>query len=152
MRSLSASRSLILGSSRRVGSSRRACGPGTRRDAHRGFTLLETMIVVMVIGVLLGIALPNFVRARRAAHMNGCLSNLKEIDAAKQQWAMENSQPGSATPLATDLFGPGKYLTQAPTCPTTGALYDATLGSVDTYPTCPNPTADGGGTYAHVLP
>jgi len=123
-----------------------------RRHGSRGFTLLEMMVVVMVIGVLLAIALPNFVRARRAAHCNGCLNNLKEIDAAKQQWAMDNSQPGSATPLATDLFGTGKYLTQAPTCPTTGAPYDATLAPVDTYPTCPNPAADGGGNYAHVLP
>jgi len=138
MRSLPFSRSLV-------------CGISHRRS-RRGFTLLETMIAVMVIGVLLAIALPNFVRARRTSHTKACISNLKQIDAAKEQWAMDNNQPGSATPLATDLFGAGKYITQSPTCPTTGALYDATLGSVDTYPTCPNPAVDGGGNYTHVLP
>jgi len=90
--------------------------------------------------------------ARHATHSKGCLSNLKQIYSVKQQWAMDNNQPGSSTPGATDLFGTGKYLTRVPICPTTGAPYDATLGSVDTHPTCPNPAADGGGTYMHVLP
>ena len=124
----------------------------TSQKSRRGFTLLEIMIVIMVIGVLMAIALPNFVLARRTSHTKACIANLKEIDAAKEQWAMDNNQPGLATPSATDLFGAAKYITQAPTCPTTGAAYDATIGSVDTPPTCPNPAADGGGNYNHVLP
>src|SRR5262245_53210562 len=98
--------SLLLSRSLSSGSSRRAAGRTTRW----GFTLLETMVVIMVIGVLLAIALPNFVRARRTSHTKACIANLKQIDAAKQQWAMDNNQPGSATPSATDLFGAGKYI------------------------------------------
>jgi type II secretory pathway pseudopilin PulG len=110
------------------------------------------MIVVMIIGILLAIAVPNFVLSRHATNTKACISNLKEIYSAKQQWAMDNGKSGSSTPAATDLFGTGKYIVQAPSCPTTGVAYDATLGTVDANPTCPNPSVDGGGNYDHVLP
>jgi len=68
------------------------------------------MVVIMVIGILMAIALPNFIIARHATHTKACVSNLKQIYSAKQQWAMDNSKSGSATPAATDLFGAGKYI------------------------------------------
>ena len=63
-----------------------------------GFTLVEIMIVVAIIGLLASIAVPNFVRARSRAQTDSCLNNLRQIDAAKQQWALENGKAPGDTP------------------------------------------------------
>src|ERR1700759_5034593 len=65
---------------------------------NKGFTLVEIMIVVAIIGLLAAIAIPNFVRARSTSQQNACINNLRLIDAAKQQWALERGQPSSSTP------------------------------------------------------
>ena len=69
-----------------------------------GFTLVEIMIVVAIIGLLAAIAIPNFVRARQTAQANACLNNLRIIDAAKNQYALENGlTTGNATATSTTL-------------------------------------------------
>jgi competence protein ComGC len=95
--------------------------------------MIEVMIVVVIIGILLNIAMPNLVRAREQTRVKGCVKNLKQIDAAKQQWAMENKQPGTAVPLPANLYGTGLYLKSAPQCP---GGYTYTINAVDTEPTC----------------
>ncbi len=75
----------------------------TKTNRKAGFTLVEIMIVVAIIGLLAAIAIPNFVKARQTAQTNACINNLRIIDAAKQQWALETGQPSSATPTDTDI-------------------------------------------------
>ena len=67
-----------------------------KNSQKAGFTLVEIMIVVAIIGLLAAIAIPNFVRARTTSQMNACINNLRQVDAAIQQWALENNA-GSST-------------------------------------------------------
>jgi prepilin-type N-terminal cleavage/methylation domain-containing protein len=120
--------------------------------SRRGFTLIEIMIVVLIIGILLAIAVPNFVLARKAARTKACISNLKQIQSAKEQWAMDQKRPGTDTPGTADLIGAALYIKVAPTCPSTNATYPI-AETVDANPVCANPTTDGaaGSLYWHGL-
>jgi prepilin-type N-terminal cleavage/methylation domain-containing protein len=101
-----------------------------------GFTLVEIMIVVAIIGLLAAIAIPNFVRARASSQKSACISNLRQIDSAAQTWALENRKTTGDSYLinniksylkldsagnvpacpASGTYSPGATLSDPPTC------------------------------------
>ena len=111
--------------------------------------MVEIMIVVAIIGLLAAIAIPNFVKARATSQQNACINNLRQIDAAAQQWALEQrKKTGDGITYPADLT-PYIKLNSAnsiPPCPAGGTYAVATVG---VNPTC---TLSSMSNQPHVLP
>lgn len=119
-----------------------------KNSSNRAFTLVEIMIVVLIIGILVAIAVPNFVKARESARTKACVANLKLIDGAAQQWAMDYKVAGTVTTPVTVIGltpaqqGTNAYIKSMPICPSGGTYPDFVLAA--------GPTCSIGG--SHILP
>ena len=112
-----------------------------KTNRKSGFTLVEIMIVVAIIGLLAAIAIPNFVKARTTAQKNACINNLRQIDGAKEQQALElKLKDGDAATLG-GLTGLETYIKGGvlPTCPADNSAY--TVGAIGMAPSCGNAAA-----------
>jgi type II secretion system protein G len=106
------------------------------RQSAKGFTLVEIMIVVAIIGIIIAIAVPAFLRARENSRGRACQENLSKIDGAKEQYALEfNLSNGSSVSMA-DLINPPNttaagqgYLKRTPVCPSGGSYTENVIGT-----------------------
>lgn len=113
----------------------------------KGFTLVEIMIVVAIIGLLIAIALPNFLEARRKSQTRACIANMRNVDSAIQQAMIE--EPVTAIAWTSSANVDNKYLKNAGNikCPAGGSPYPCSPTETDLNVECLN----SGSTTDHVL-
>ncbi len=100
-----------------------------------GFTLIEIMIVVAIIGLLASIAIPNIARARESAYKNACISNLQHIEGAIDTWSLERHKDEGQAVTYSDIRS---YLKRPVVCPAGGTSFEDsyTITTVEVAPTC----------------
>ena len=105
----------------------------------QGFTLVEIMIVVAIIGLLAAIAIPSFMKARTTSQANACINNLRQIEAGKEQWALATKKDTGVVAVTSEVMAYIKNPTAATNCPGGGTI---AFGVVGTNATCTLNTTD----------
>ncbi len=111
----------------------------------KGFTLIEIMIVVAIIAILAAVAIPNFIKYRNESQKSACISNMKQLQTAGEQWCISNS--ATQTPTLEQLCGSDKYVKTTPVCPYAKESYTIKNESGVVKVTCPQESALG-----HLIP
>ena len=130
---------------------------GGKYIMKKGFTLVEIMIVVAIIGLLAAIAIPSFMRARMRSQQNACINNLRQIESAKEQYGMEWGLTNLSTITFTNIVGHDNYIRSWPLCPASttveanagNSANDYTISVLGSNALC---RIVPSGTYAHALP
>ena len=104
-------------------------------NGNQSAAVVVLLPAVAVSGMLAAIAIPNFVKARSTSQQNACINNLRQLDAAKQQWALEKGKQSTDVPTEDDIK---VYLfhSQLPHCPAGGTY---TINAVGQPPECSIP-------------
>lgn len=97
-----------------------------KKMSKKGFTLVEIMIVVAIIGLLAAIAIPSFMKARTTSQQKACINNLRQIEAGKEQWALAEKKPQGAAVDDTEI---NEYMKTVPVCPAGGAYDYQVIGT-----------------------
>jgi prepilin-type N-terminal cleavage/methylation domain-containing protein len=105
-----------------------------QKRSNTGFTLIEMTIVLLIIGILMGIAIPSYLTAREKSRASVCRGQLRQIQDAKERWAIDKRKGSEDIPTPDDLAP--NYLKDIPLCPAGGTY---TFGKVGDNPTCSEP-------------
>ncbi len=119
-----------------------------REQMRKGFTLVEIMIVVAIIGIIMAIAVPAYLRSRETSRATACQANLKQLFSAKENWGNEVGAASGEQPKAEYIYGPDKFIVSTPQCPAGGKYKLNILGD---NPTCSIGTTLGQKKWYHVL-
>ena len=109
------------------------------KKMKQGFTLVEIMIVVAIIGLLAAIAIPSFMKARTQSQQNACINNLRQIESGKEQWALANKKATGDTVDTTGVLGYVKNPSSATNCPAGGTI---TFNVIGTNASCNSTSSD----------
>jgi len=99
------------------------------KNTSQGFTLVEIMIVVAIIGLLAAIAIPSFMKARVSSQTNACINNLRQIESGKEQWALEKRKGSGVTAVTTEVMEFIKNPSATTNCPANGTVVFGVIGT-----------------------
>lgn len=105
-----------------------------RKDNQKGFTLVELMVVVVIIGILIAIAVPVYRNVQTNAEENACKANIRTIEGVLEVYKAADGN--GAYPADLKALETGNYIKKVPTCPKgkTAYTYVEATGAV----TCTN--------------
>jgi len=106
----------MMGAKKRVKMLRQKSGLCIATGSPEGFTLVELMIVVLILGILVGIAVPLYNASRERTEETACLSNQRLINKALEEWRMERGTMSKPYPADVQQLVDDGYLRHVPAC------------------------------------